>query len=195
MFSTHGAARSSFVFLFPTRTCSPKVWIDYPRPAAWVDRPHTNKTRPRQSSLLADTHSNFPKGKHAAVMDILFSRKNRSFYFFLFLILSVLRERWFSKWFSVFTACPNKSGSKLKKIFLVLGRNRNKMRSPQTLPHGGVFYSRVTETTWRKFLLLPLLFVFISLVAMDAETIVVSLYTYTRRYRLCWPACKANCAL
>jgi hypothetical protein len=51
-------------------------------------------------------------------MDILFSRKNRSFYFFFFLILSVLRERWFSKCFPVFTACPNKSGSKLKRFFL-----------------------------------------------------------------------------
>jgi hypothetical protein len=90
---------------------------------------------------------------------------------------------------------PKQVGVEVKKIFLILAE-KNKMRSPQTLPHGGGgFYSRVAETTWRKFLLLPLLFVFISLVAMDAETIVVSLYTYTRRYRLCWPACQANCAL
>jgi hypothetical protein len=78
---------------------------------------------------------------------------------------------------------PKQVGVEVKKIFLILAE-KNKMRSPQTLPHGG-----------GEFLLLPLLFVFISLVAMDAETIVVSLYTYTRRYRLCWPACQANCAL
>lgn len=86
---------------------------------------------------------------------------------------------------------PKQVGVEVKKIFLILAE-KNKMRLPQTLPHGGGgFYSRVAETTWRKFLLLPLLFVFISLVAMDAETIVVSLYTYTRRYRL-WDGRRAK---
>ena len=126
------------------------------RPAAWVDRPHTNKTRPGETVLTprTPTTKQFPKRKTCGRDGYRLSlRRSRiisksvfflSFFFSISVVLffNVVRFTWamIFKWIPCFTVCAQIRRKRLKKKVFFFKKEKKKCdhrHSLKTLPLGG----------------------------------------------------------